>query len=219
MTDTAQMTPEELRMPLMEAMTDHVAFDGWTDAALAHAAEDVGVSREMAELAFPRGAIEALELHLEDADRVLAAALAERDLASMKIRDRITTAIRTRLELNMSEREVIKRGLSVLMMPRHMALASRSLWNTCDVMWRAAGDTSTDHNWYTKRATLAAVYSAVILYWLNDTSDDFEDTWAFLDRRIENVMEIEKAKFQMRKACENAPSLSRFLGRLRYPGA
>ncbi|MFC4349347.1 COQ9 family protein [Kordiimonas lipolytica] len=212
-------TPEELRLPLMEAMTDHVAFDGWTEKALANAAEDVGVSREMAELAFPRGAIEALELHLEDADRVLAAALAERDLASMKIRDRITVAVRTRLELNMSEREVIKRGLATLALPQHMALASKALWRTCDVMWRAAGDTSTDHNWYTKRATLAAVYSSVLLYWLNDESEDCADTWAFLDRRIENVMAIEKAKFQMRKACENAPTLSSFLGRLRYPGA
>lgn len=219
MADTAHMTPEELRMPLMEAMTDHVAFDGWTDTALAHAAEDVGISREMAELAFPRGPIEALELHLEDANRVLAAALAERDLASMKIRDRITTAIRTHLELNSSEREVVKRGLATLAMPGNVALGSKALWRTCDVMWRAAGDTSTDQNWYTKRATLAAVYSAVLLYWLNDTSDDFEDTWAFLDRRIENVMEIEKAKFQMRKACEKAPSFSRFLGRLRHPGA
>jgi len=212
-------TPEELRLPLMEAMTDHVAFDGWTEKALANAAEDVGVSREMAELAFPRGSIEALELHLEDADRVLAAALAERDLASMKIRDRITVAVRTRLELNMSEREVIKRGLATLALPQHMALASKALWRTCDVMWRAAGDTSTDHNWYTKRATLAAVYSSVLLYWLNDDSEDCADTWAFLDRRIENVMAIEKAKFQMRKACENAPTLSSFLGRLRYPGA
>ncbi|NVJ98558.1 MAG: COQ9 family protein [Alphaproteobacteria bacterium] len=218
-TSTENMTPEELRLPLMEAMTSHVAFDGWTEKALWLAAEEVGISREMAELAFPRGAIEVLELHLEDADQVLSRALAERDLASMKIRDRITTAIRTSLELNMSEREVVKRGLATLAMPQHMALGTKALWRTADIMWRAAGDTSTDHNWYTKRATLSAVYSSVVLYWLNDDSDDCADTWAFLDRRIENVMLIEKTKWQMRKACENVPSLSSFLGRLRYPGA
>jgi ubiquinone biosynthesis protein COQ9 len=217
-TETADMTPGELRLPLVEAMTEHVAFDGWSEKALSHAAEDVGVSCAMAELAFPRGAIEAFELYLENADTVLARALAERDLPSLKIRDRITVAVRTRLEQNMDKREVVKRGLALLALPQHVALASRSLWRTCDVMWRAAGDTSTDHNWYTKRATLSAVYSAVLLFWLNDESDDCEDTWAFLDRRIENVMQIEKTKFQMRKACENVPSLSRFLGRLRYPG-
>lgn len=197
----------------------HVAFDGWSDKALAMAAEDLGVSREMAELAFPRGPIEVLELHLERADEILAETLGDLDLASMKIRDRITVGVKLRLEQNMHNREVIKRGLAMLALPQHMALGSKALWRTADVMWRAAGDTSTDHNWYTKRATLSAVYSSVLLYWLNDESEDFEDTWAFLDRRIENVMSIEKAKFQMRKACENAPSLSRFLGRLRYPGA
>lgn len=218
MIDTADMTPQELRLPLLSAMMPHIAFDGWTDKALNQAAEDIGISKEMAELAFPRGAIEALELHLREADTRLADELAELDLPSMKIRDRITVAVRTRLEQNMAHREVVKRGLSFLALPQHMGLASKALWQTCDVMWRAAGDTSTDHNWYTKRATLAAVYSAVLVYWLNDDSDDCSDTWAFLDRRIENVMEIEKAKFRLRKATENAPSLSRFLGRLRYPG-
>lgn len=211
-------TPEELRFPLMEAMTDHVAFDGWTETAFERAAEDVGVSPEMAELAFPRGAIEVLELYLENADAVLKKALADQNLTSMKIRDRITTAVRTRLELNMGKREIIKRGLATLAMPQNLTLGSKALWRTADVMWRAAGDTSTDHNWYTKRATLSAVYSAVLLYWLNDDSEDFTDTWAFLDRRIENVMSFEKAKFKMREACANAPSVSRFLGRLRYPG-
>ncbi len=218
MTDTADMTPQELRLPLLSAMMPHIAFDGWTDKALDQATEDMGISNEMAELAFPRGAIEVLELHLQEADTRLADELAELDLPSMKIRDRITVAVRTRLEQNMAHREVVKRGVSFLALPQNMPLASKAVWRTCDVMWRAAGDTSTDHNWYTKRATLAAVYSAVLLFWLNDDSDDNADTWAFLDRRIENVMEIEKAKFRLRKATENVPSLSRFLGRLRYPG-
>ena len=211
-------TPEELRQPLLEAMLNHVAFDGWSDKALAVAAEDVGITPEMAELAFPRGAIEVLELHLEEADDRLAEALDALELDKMKIRDRITVAVRTRLKQNAVHREAVKRGLATLMLPQHMALGSKALWRTADVMWRAAGDTSTDHNWYTKRATLSGVYSAVLLYWLSDESEDHCDTWAFLDRRIENVMSIEKTKFQMRKAFENAPSLARFLGRLRYPG-
>lgn len=221
MTDesTSNMTPEELRRPLMEAMLSHVAFDGWSEAALKLAAEDVGVSREMAELAYPRGPIEVLEEHLAVADKELLSALEEKDLPSLKIRERITTAIRTRLELNMGNREAVRRGLTVLALPINMPLGSKSLWRTADTMWRAAGDTSTDHNWYTKRATLSAVYSAVLLYWLNDESDGFEDTWAFLDRRIEDVMKIEKVKFEARKVCENIPSLSRFLGHLRYPSA
>lgn len=216
-TTAADMTPEELQVPLMEAMLNHVAFDGWSVAALKLAADDVGITVEMAELAYPRGAIEVLENHLRHADQRLATALAEMDLPAMKIRDRITVAIRTRLEQNTLNKEAIRRGLATLALPNHLALGSKALWNTADTMWRAAGDTSTDHNWYTKRATLSAVYSAVLVYWLSDESENFEKTWAFLDRRIEDVMKIEKAKFEARKLCSNMPSLSRFLGRLRYP--
>ncbi|MEX0299705.1 MAG: COQ9 family protein [Kordiimonas sp.] len=215
--NTADMTPEELRLPLLEAMLSHVAFDGWSAAALKLAAEDVGVSAEMAELAYPRGAMEVLELHLEQADKKLADALSDMDLPSMKIRERITVAIRIRLEQNTENREAVRRGLSLLALPTNVVTGSKALWRTADTMWQAAGDTSTDHNWYTKRATLSAVYSAVLVYWLSDDSEDFEKTWAFLDRRIEDVMKIEKTKFQARKMCENMPSISRFLGRLRYP--
>ncbi len=215
--NTANMTPEELRLPLMQAMLDHVAFDGWSLKALTQAAEDIGITPEVAELAYPRGTIEVLEHHLVEADKTLAAALADMDLPSKKIRERITIAIRTRLEQHTAHRETVRRGLATLALPNHLVLGSKALWNTADTMWRAAGDTSTDHNWYTKRATLSAVYSAVLVYWLSDESDQFEKTWAFLDRRIEDVMKIEKAKFEARKMCSNMPSLSRFLGRLRYP--
>lgn len=215
---TSDMTPEELRLPLLEAMDAHVPFDGWSDKALSNAAADIGVSEPMAELAFPGGAIEALQMHLDGEDLALAQKLATLDLASMKIRDRITVSIRTRLEMNAHRREAVRRGLTKLALPQHVAMGTKALWNTADIMWKAAGDTSTDHNWYTKRATLSAVLSAVLLFWLNDESDGFDDTWAFLDRRIEDVMKIETAKFKMRGVSANLPSLSRFLGRLRYPG-
>jgi ubiquinone biosynthesis protein COQ9 len=216
---TADMTPQDLRVPLLAAALPHVAFDGWTDSCFGLAAEDAGVSKEMAELAFPGKADEMLEAYLAANDAHLKHALSEKDLPAMKIRDRITVAIRTKLELQRDEREVVRRTLAALALPQNLVRGPKALWQTADTMWRAAGDTSTDHNWYTKRMTLSGVLSAVILYWLNDDSEDLSDTWAFLDRRIEDVMKIETAKWQMRKACDNMPSLSRFLGHLRYPGA
>ena len=216
--NTRDMTPEELREPLLAALLPHVAFDGWTEPALTLAAEDIGISPELAQLAFPRGPIEALEAHLESENKALLEALESKDLPSMKIRDRITVAIRTRLELGMDTREVARRSMALMAMPQNLAMGPKALWKIADTMWRAAGDTSTDHNWYTKRLTLSGVYSAVLLFWLNDESEDYADTWAFLDRRIEDVMKIEKTKWQIRKASENMPSLSRFLGHLRYPG-
>jgi len=212
------MTPEELREPLLAALLPHVAFDGWTQPALKLAAEDIGITPAMAELAFPRGAIEALEAHLEHENTALTKALEAKNLPAMKIRDRITVAIRTRLELGADTREVARRSMAFMALPQNLAMGPKALWQIADTMWRAAGDTSTDHNWYTKRMTLSGVYSAVLLFWLNDESEDYNDTWAFLDRRIEDVMKIEKTKWQIRKASENMPSLSRFLGHLRYPG-
>ncbi len=216
--ETAALTPEELRIPLLHAVLAHVPFDGWTSKAVEHAAADLHISNAMAELSFPGGATEMLEVHLSNANDILTEKLATLDLPSMKIRDRITLAVRTRLEQSGEARETVRRGLFTLALPQNLALGSKALWNSADTMWRAAGDTSTDHNWYTKRATLSAVYSAVLLFWLNDESDGYEDTWAFLDRRIEDVMKIETAKYKLRQSSANFPSLSRFLGRLRYPG-
>ncbi|GHF19712.1 hypothetical protein GCM10017044_13090 [Kordiimonas sediminis] len=216
-TETSDIPVDNYREPLMHAMLDHVPFDGWSAKAMAAAASDVGITAPMAELAFPKGPIEVLEYHLQDADVRLATALAALDLPSMKIRDRITVAVKTRIEQAKNHKEAVRRGLAVLSMPQHAMLGTKALWATCDVIWRAAGDTSTDYNWYTKRMTLSAVYSTTLLYWMDDDSDDLAATWDFLDRRIENVMQFEKAKFELRKSCQDLPSISRFLNRIRYP--
>jgi len=210
------MTPDEARLPLLAAMMVHVPFDGWTKRALDQAAADVGVTPEFAELAFPGGAEDVLDLHLKIADGKMMTALDALDLPSMKIRDRITTAIRVRLEQNVEHREAIRRGQSLLALPPNVGAGAKALWRMCDLMWQAAGDTSTDHNWYTKRMILAGVYLTTLSIWLDDDSEGFAETWAFLDRRIDNVMQIEKAKWEIRKVTETMPGIGRFLGRLRY---
>ena len=213
----ADMTPEELQAPLLTAMKAHIPFDGWTVRALNAAAADIGVSPEMAELAFPSGPNEVLSLYLSTADNALQTAIDALDLPALKIRDQITLLIRTRLEQNIDDRELVRRTLATLALPQNAALGLKALWKTSDIMWRAAGDTSTDHNWYTKRMTLSGVYSSVLVYWLSDESDNFQDTWDFLDRRIADVMKIETAKYKLRESTSHMPSLARFLGRLRYP--
>lgn len=212
-------TPEEWRPALLEAAIMHVPFDGWSDQALRQAAADLGLAPEIAQLAYPGGGLELLEAHLAHADAALAEALAAAPLAEMKLRERIAFAVRTRLQQAQPHREAVARGLNMLAMPQHAALGARSLWRTVDTIWRGVGDQSTDFNYYTKRATLAAVYSATLIYWLSDHSADNADSWAFLDRRIADVMTFEKNKAAWRKTCEHLPSLTRFMGRLRYPAA
>jgi len=138
-------------------------------------------------------------------------------LATMKIRERIRVLVLARLELVAADREALRRALTVLSLPTNLSRAARIGWRSADVMWRLAGDISADYNHYTKRAMLASIYSATLLVFVNDESADFGDTRAFLERRIDNVMQIEKAKAGLLARSQNRPSLSRFIGRLRYP--
>ena len=218
MTDTKNdIPPIELRGPLMDAMMAHIPFDGWSEKALFAAAADLGYSAEMAELAYPRGAIEVLEEHLRQADEKLFTAIRAFDLDTMRIRDKVTEAVKARFLMQKDNKEAVRRGLALLSQPPHAPIGAKALWNTCDTIWRAIGDTSTDFNYYTKRMTLSGVYSSTLMVWLSDDTEDHAETWAFLDRRIENVMQFEKMKFQAKQACAEMPSLTRFIERLRRP--
>lgn len=208
----------DVKRAILAAALAHAGFDGWSDATLRAAAAEAGVSAGRARLAFPAGAPDLVAFYVAEADRRMAEALREKDLPSMKIRERITTAIRTRLEQAEGERDAVRRAAALFALPQNAGLSLRSLYGTVDAMWRAAGDTSTDHNFYTKRLTLAAVYSSVLLYWLGDDSEGRQATWAFLDRRIQNVMDFEKFKARLPDLGGVAEAPLRLLGALRYAG-
>lgn len=216
--DPADLTLDELRPRLVEAMLTHVPFDGWSAKAAEAAGADLGLPPGRACLVFPDGAADMVEAYIEFADARMEKALAALDLPSLKIRDRVTLAVRTRFEEAAFEREAVRRALGIFGQPQNLARSARALWRTADAMWRAAGDTATDYNHYTKRLILGGVYASTLLIWLDDESDGLEATWAFLDRRIGDVMRFEKTKAQLLGGgSDNMPSLSRFLGRLRYP--
>jgi ubiquinone biosynthesis protein COQ9 len=187
----------EARERVIEAALPHVVFDGWSRATLDAAIAESGVDAGLARLAFPRGGIDmALAFHRR-ADRALADELAAADLTSLRIRDRIIHCVRRRIELVADHREAVRRGVTLLALPLNAPEGARAIWETADIIWNACGDTATDYNWYTKRMILGSVYSATVLYWLGDTSPDFANTRAFLDRRIEDVMRFEKTKAQL----------------------
>lgn len=181
---------DETRARVLDAALNHAAFDGWGPLLLRRAAEDAGLSRAEAENAFPRGAAELIEYFDSQIDQAMLATLEREDLASLKVRERIALAVRTRLDLLLPHREAVRRGLSFLAMPQNAGLGARLVWRTADAMWRAAGDTSTDHNYYSKRVLLSGVYTSTLLVWLDDQSEDQADSWAFLERRIGEVLKI-----------------------------
>lgn len=146
---------------------------------------------------FSRGAVDlALAFHRRG-DAQMVARLTEADLSAMRFRDRIAAAVRYRLEA-VEDREAVRRGTTLFALPMHAADGAKAIWGTADLIWNTLGDSSDDVNWYTKRATLSAVYGSVVLFWLGDNSPGHQATWAFLDRRIDDVMQIEKVKAQVR---------------------
>ncbi len=206
-------TLDELRPLLVAAMVPHVAFDGWTAASVAAGAADAGIDPDVATLVFPGGAAAIAVAYTDLANARMTAALA--GAPPMKVRDRIARAVRVRLEQAEAERETVRRTVAVFAL--HPAVSARATWTTADAIWRACGDTATDLNHYTKRATLGAVYAATLLYWLADDSDGRADTWAFLDRRIAGIMAFEQAKARVRDGLAKLPDVAQLLGRLRYP--
>lgn len=213
----ADPTLDEIREALAPRLAANAAFDGWNDIAVESAAMECGVDTDIAKLAFKGGAMTLIEAWIGSVDAEMARRLPPERINAMKIRDRITALVVTRLEIAAPDREGQRRSLAIMAMPQNIPTAARIGWRSADRMWRLAGDTATDFNHYTKRMTLSAVYASTLAIFVNDESDDFADTRAFLDRRIDNVMQFEKIKAQAKSRQDMLPSLSRFVGRLRYP--
>lgn len=211
------MTLDELREALAPLLPGQAAFDGWNVKAIDAAAALLGVPGARARLAFPGGATEMIDAWFQDIDRDMAVRCPPERLAGMKIRERITALIEARLDAMASHREALRPALAILAFPQNVATSVALAWRAADHMWRLAGDRSTDFAYYTKRLTLASVYGATILVFLDDHSEGLAETRGFLARRIDNVMRFEKLKARMKPDGERHFSPARFLGRLRYP--
>ena len=186
-----QKTPDHI----IEAILNHVPFDGWSTASLDMAAAECGLNEAEMHNLFPAGIADAIAEYGAYADRNMVEAFygqGATDIAAMPVHIKIRSLMLIRLEQAAPYKEVVRRTLAVLARPYHAKLASQLLYKTVDEMWRAAGDSSTDYNFYTKRATLSAVYSATLLAFLSDNSADMEKTEAFLDRRLEDVATLTK---------------------------
>ena len=185
------------KQQLLDAIIPHVAFDGWSPAAFAAAVSDAGVDPALARTICPRGAIDLAIAFHEQGDAAMVTALEAADLTGMRFRDKVAQAIRLRIGA-IPDKEAVRRGTALFALPHMAADGTRLIWGTADAIWTALGDTSDDVNWYTKRLTLSGVYAAVVLYWLGDDSLGGQATDAFIDRRIDDVMQVEKVKAKVR---------------------
>ncbi|MDA1100576.1 MAG: COQ9 family protein [Proteobacteria bacterium] len=207
------------RQAILKAALRAVPFDGWSSSMLAAAVGEAiaaGIEPLQAQLAFPGGPGQLLAFFMAEADREMLAQAAARGLADGPVRARIGGIIRLRLETQAPHREAIRRALALQLLPGHGLGALAGLYRTVDAIWRAAGDTSTDFNFYSKRALLAAVYGTTLLRWLDDQSAGGAETWAFMDRRIAGTLRIGKVRRRAEKLLARLPSPLPALTRLRY---
>ncbi|MDA0656103.1 MAG: COQ9 family protein [Proteobacteria bacterium] len=200
----------DIRDRLVKASLTHIPFDGWTMAALRRGGKDAGLSEGDVARAFPTGALDAIEHHSRLADTKMLETLAAMDVMALRVPARITTAVRIRLEQNAPHREAVRRALATLALPFNVPTGTRCLYRTMDAIWHAAGDTATDWNFYSKRALLAGVYSTTLLYWLDDRSEGLQESWAFLDRRMEDIARIPKLTGGLRQLAERIPGPRQF---------
>jgi len=191
------MTLEMRLSDLLVAVMPHVVFDGWSQVSFDCAVSDLNMDPSLAALLAPRGAVDLAITYHRKGDADMLAAYEAATTNNLKIREKITLAVRLRLEV-IEHKEAVRRGSALFALPSLVVDGAKLIWGTSDNIWSVLGDTSEDVNWYSKRATLSAVYAATLLFWLGDDSPSYEKTWSFLDRRIENVMQIETAKGQVR---------------------
>ena len=218
MSETLDLTLDEIRALLAPILPRHAAFDGWRTPAVAMAAQQQGIDPDIAQLAFADGPFGMIDAWFASIDARMMDALPPDRLATLSIRKKIIGLVEARLALLAPDREALRRALAVLAQPAHVVRAGKLGWRAADIMWRAAGDVATDFNHYSKRMTLSAVYASTLLVFIDDDSEDHADSRAFLARRVEDVMRFEKAKAQWRGVGGGERlSLSRFVGRLRYP--
>jgi len=206
---------------LLDAALPHVAFDGWSQDTFDAAVAEAGIDPEVAKTICPRGAVNLAIAYHHRGDAAMVAALGAAELSDMRFRDKIAHAVRLRLQV-IDDKEAVRRGTTLFALPHMAADGTKLIWGTADAIWNALGDSSRDVNWYTKRMTLSAVYSSVTLFWLGDDSSDLQATDAFIDRRIDNVMQFEKLKAKAKASPLLKPltgALGRIMGSLKAPEA
>lgn len=212
------LTLDEIRALLAPVLARHAAFDGWRPPAVAMAAREKGVDEDVAQLAFADGPVAMIDAWFASIDAAMVDALPPETLATLSIRRKIVALVEARLAIVAPDKEALRRALAILALPTNAPRAGKLARRAADAMWRAAGDTATDLNHYSKRATLTALYAATLIAFLDDDSEDRAETRAFLARRVEDVMRFEKWKSRIKGAGGGERlSLSRFIGRLRYP--
>lgn len=188
---------QQIREKIIEDALDEIVFQGWDFKVILEACQNSGYEKDYARILFPQGIEQVLDCYLCMMDHKMLSEIEQLPLDGLPIREKITQMVATRIALLSSKRSLAIQTMTTLSMPIYAKLSSKALFRSADHMWRAIGDQSTDHNYYSKRMLLSMVYASTLLYWVNDDSEQQKDTYEFLKRRIQNVMSFGKITHQL----------------------
>ena len=207
------------RQAILKAMLPIAAFDGWTGKSLREAVAQTDLPKGSDLLYFPEGPLELIGFWAEQMNEAVKKEMDALDQSKMKIRDKVTAGVWARLNALGPHEEAARRAAARLSLPDAMGQGPKQIWSAADTIWRAIGDTSTDGNYYSKRTILSGVISTTLAVWLSDNSPDKTKSRDFLDARIANVMQFEKAKWEFKSKTKDWPKPAELLGVLRYGGS
>lgn len=184
---------------LLDKVLPMAADKGWNDAVFHIAVEEAGIDFSDAIKACPRQCLDLAIAYFRRGDDLMAEKLQGSDISQLRYSYRVAKAIRLRLSVMAEHRVATRKAVALFSQCRSAGVGACVIWRTTDSIWEGLGDSSEDINWYTKRLILSTVYSASLLYWLGDSSSESENTWDFIDRRIDDVMRVEGVKKRVRE--------------------
>lgn len=182
----------QIRDKILLKALPNVSFDGWVWEMIEQSTVDAGYEKSMAKAVFPDRMKDVLAAFADLADREMVKALKNTNAEDLPVRKRVRTALLARYEWLKPYKEALRQSVQFWMLPSRKPRGAKIIWRTADVIWGWAGDTARDYNRYTKRGLLSGIILSTTLVWLNDNNEDMDQTKAFLDRRIENVMQLGK---------------------------
>ena len=178
----------------------NVPFDGWTWDALYNSAIDLNIfkndltEKDKSNLRnhYDNEIVNAIKKFNDYLDNEMIKKFKKAKLVNQKIPVKIKNLIMFRLNTSYEYKDAIRSSISIMSFPRNSKLALKMLYKTCDEMWRASNDKSTDFSFYTKRLVLSGVYTSTLFYWLNE--NDSKKVENFLDRRLYDIHRFGKIK-------------------------
>lgn len=202
----------ELKAQFLQEFVREVPFHGWTDRVFSVVEKKLGLQKNYSIMLFPGGIKEIVTLFEEQLDASMKAQCHELFAdKKIRVRDKIKQAVWLRLVGSKVNRAAFAALVKFYYNPMNYNVALKNLWKTVDEIWYLAGDEATDFNYYSKRFLLFSIYKATILYYISDNSADSKATEDFLEKRIENVMQINKIKSALPNSLEKLKSKIPFL--------